>query len=160
VAPDPTSATRSPSRFPGSTTRDPSARKLYERQALDEYRALVERLKAERREYLATFPGLREEIVKAVADPTTRTWLPPYVAATRDRVLADPQRRDRSAPSPGEGFEAPSVPRTHRCQPPVLQERADAGAVPDPPGIRGVADEQLGTQPVVATTDWYRRMTW
>jgi phosphoenolpyruvate carboxykinase (ATP) len=43
-------------------------RKLYERQGrMDEYRALVERLKAERREYLATFPGLREEIVKAVA---------------------------------------------------------------------------------------------
>jgi phosphoenolpyruvate carboxykinase (ATP) len=43
-------------------------RKLYERQGrMDEYRALVERLKTERREYLATFPGLHQEIVDAVA---------------------------------------------------------------------------------------------
>jgi phosphoenolpyruvate carboxykinase (ATP) len=43
-------------------------RKLYERQGrMDEYRALVEQLKTERRAYLATFPGLREEIVNAVA---------------------------------------------------------------------------------------------
>jgi hypothetical protein len=34
---------------------------------MDEYRALVEKLKAERRAYLATFPGLRQEIVNAVA---------------------------------------------------------------------------------------------
>jgi hypothetical protein len=34
---------------------------------MDEYRALVDRLKAERRTYLATFPGLREEIVSAIA---------------------------------------------------------------------------------------------
>jgi phosphoenolpyruvate carboxykinase (ATP) len=43
-------------------------RRLYERQGrMDEYRALVEKLKAERRAYLATFPGLRQEIVNAVA---------------------------------------------------------------------------------------------
>jgi len=43
-------------------------RKLYERQGrMDEYRALVEKLKTDRREYLATFPGLRPEIVNAVA---------------------------------------------------------------------------------------------
>ena len=43
-------------------------RKLYERQGrTDEYRALVERLKKDRREYLATFPGLRPEIVNAVS---------------------------------------------------------------------------------------------
>ena len=34
---------------------------------MDEYRKLVEQLKAERREYLAGFPGLRKEIVNAVA---------------------------------------------------------------------------------------------
>jgi phosphoenolpyruvate carboxykinase (ATP) len=43
-------------------------RKLYERQGrIDEYRALVEQLKKDRREYLASFPGLRPEIVNAVA---------------------------------------------------------------------------------------------
>ena len=43
-------------------------RKLYERQGRsDEYRALVEKLKKDRREYLATFPGLRPEIVNAVS---------------------------------------------------------------------------------------------
>jgi phosphoenolpyruvate carboxykinase (ATP) len=43
-------------------------RKLYERQGrMDEYRALVDRLKSERRAYLATFPGLRAEIVSAIA---------------------------------------------------------------------------------------------
>ena len=43
-------------------------RKLYERQGRsDEYRALVAQLKADRREYLAKFPGLRPEIVSAVA---------------------------------------------------------------------------------------------
>jgi hypothetical protein len=34
---------------------------------MDEYRALVEQLKNERRAYLATFPGLRPEIVNAIA---------------------------------------------------------------------------------------------
>jgi phosphoenolpyruvate carboxykinase (ATP) len=43
-------------------------RKLYERQGrVEEYRALVGKLKADRRTYLATFPGLRQEIVDAVA---------------------------------------------------------------------------------------------
>jgi phosphoenolpyruvate carboxykinase (ATP) len=43
-------------------------RKLYERQGrVEEYRGLVEKLKAERRAYLATFPGLHQEIVNAVA---------------------------------------------------------------------------------------------
>jgi len=43
-------------------------RRLYERQGrVDEYRALVAKLKADRRAYLATFPGLRQEIVDAVA---------------------------------------------------------------------------------------------
>jgi len=43
-------------------------RKLYQRQARgDEYRAIVERLKAERRAYLERFPGLRSEIIAAVA---------------------------------------------------------------------------------------------
>ena len=42
-------------------------RRLYERQGrLDEYDAHVERLKRERREYLSKFPGLAEEIIKAV----------------------------------------------------------------------------------------------
>ena len=34
--------------------------------AAEEYRGLVERFRAERREYLAKFPGLGEEIVRAV----------------------------------------------------------------------------------------------
>src|SRR5215216_6428190 len=43
-------------------------RRLYERQGRsDEYRRQVERLKAERAEYLAEFPGLDEAIVKAVS---------------------------------------------------------------------------------------------
>jgi phosphoenolpyruvate carboxykinase (ATP) len=43
-------------------------RKLYERQGrIDEYRALVEKLKNDRREYLASFPGVRPEIVNAVS---------------------------------------------------------------------------------------------
>src|SRR5215216_5480658 len=43
-------------------------RRLYERQGRDdEYRRHVERLKAERAEYLAEFPGLDEAIVKAVS---------------------------------------------------------------------------------------------
>jgi phosphoenolpyruvate carboxykinase (ATP) len=43
-------------------------RKLYERQGrTDEYRSLVEKLKKDRRDYLATFPGLRAEIVNAVS---------------------------------------------------------------------------------------------
>lgn len=42
-------------------------RRLYQRTGREpEYAAIVERLKAERREYLAGFPGLAEEIVKAV----------------------------------------------------------------------------------------------
>jgi phosphoenolpyruvate carboxykinase (ATP) len=42
-------------------------RRLYERQhRTDEYRGQVERLKADRAEYLAGFPGLDEAIVKAV----------------------------------------------------------------------------------------------
>jgi phosphoenolpyruvate carboxykinase (ATP) len=42
-------------------------RKLYERTGrADEYRAHVERLKAERAEFLATFPSLSAEIVAAV----------------------------------------------------------------------------------------------
>jgi phosphoenolpyruvate carboxykinase (ATP) len=43
-------------------------RRLYERTGRgDEYRTIVERLKGERRAYLETFPGLREEIIAAVA---------------------------------------------------------------------------------------------
>jgi phosphoenolpyruvate carboxykinase (ATP) len=42
-------------------------RRLYERQGrLDEYEAMVERMKSERREYLASFSGLDEAIVKSV----------------------------------------------------------------------------------------------
>jgi phosphoenolpyruvate carboxykinase (ATP) len=42
-------------------------RRLYERQGrLDEYRAFVERFKAERQEFLEAFPGLDPEIIKAV----------------------------------------------------------------------------------------------
>lgn len=42
-------------------------RKLYERQGrMDEYRAKVEQLKAERRAYLSKFPGLDEAIVKSI----------------------------------------------------------------------------------------------
>jgi len=42
-------------------------RRLYERQGrVDEYDAHVERLKRERHEYLSKFPGLAEEILKAV----------------------------------------------------------------------------------------------
>ena len=43
-------------------------RRLYERQGrTDEYRRQVQRLKAERADYLAEFPGLDEAIVKAVS---------------------------------------------------------------------------------------------
>ncbi len=43
-------------------------RRLYERQGrMDEYHAIVERLRTERRAYLAKFAGLRPEIVNAVA---------------------------------------------------------------------------------------------
>ncbi|MCW2948543.1 MAG: Phosphoenolpyruvate carboxykinase [Actinoallomurus sp.] len=42
-------------------------RRLYERQGrLDEYEAMVERMRSERREYLASFSGLDEAIVKSV----------------------------------------------------------------------------------------------
>ncbi len=42
-------------------------RRLYERQGrLDEYRAIVEKLQAERRAYLRSFPGLDEGIVEAI----------------------------------------------------------------------------------------------
>jgi phosphoenolpyruvate carboxykinase (ATP) len=42
-------------------------RRLYERQGRgNEYRALVERFKAERTEFLGGFPSLSEEIVAAV----------------------------------------------------------------------------------------------
>jgi len=42
-------------------------RLLYERQGrADEYARLVERFKAERKEYLATFPGLRPEVAAAI----------------------------------------------------------------------------------------------
>lgn len=42
-------------------------RRLYERQGrIDEYTAMVERLKAERRAYLMSFPGLDEAIVKSI----------------------------------------------------------------------------------------------
>jgi phosphoenolpyruvate carboxykinase (ATP) len=42
-------------------------RKLYERQGrLDEYNAMVARIKKERREYLASFTGLDDAIVKAI----------------------------------------------------------------------------------------------
>jgi phosphoenolpyruvate carboxykinase (ATP) len=41
-------------------------RKLYERQGrLDEYNAMVARIKKERREYLASFTGLDDAIVKS-----------------------------------------------------------------------------------------------
>jgi phosphoenolpyruvate carboxykinase (ATP) len=43
-------------------------RRLYERQGrLAEYDAMVARLKRERREFLGSFPGLDEEIVKSIA---------------------------------------------------------------------------------------------
>jgi phosphoenolpyruvate carboxykinase (ATP) len=42
-------------------------RKLYERQGrVDEYEAMVSRMKRERREYLGSFPGLDEVIVKSI----------------------------------------------------------------------------------------------
>lgn len=42
-------------------------RRLYERQGrLDEYDRMVERMKTERRDYLAAFPGLDEAIVKSI----------------------------------------------------------------------------------------------
>ncbi len=42
-------------------------RRLYERQGrMDEYQAMVERLKTERREYLSSFAGLDEAIVKSI----------------------------------------------------------------------------------------------
>jgi phosphoenolpyruvate carboxykinase (ATP) len=42
-------------------------RRLYERQGrMEEYDAMVERLKAERREYLSSFAGLEEAIVKSI----------------------------------------------------------------------------------------------
>jgi phosphoenolpyruvate carboxykinase (ATP) len=42
-------------------------RRLYDRQGrLDEYDAMVARLKRERREYLASFPGLDESLVKSI----------------------------------------------------------------------------------------------
>lgn len=43
-------------------------RRLYERQGRnDEYQAIVERLRRERAEYLAKYPGLDREILEAVA---------------------------------------------------------------------------------------------
>jgi phosphoenolpyruvate carboxykinase (ATP) len=43
-------------------------KRLYERQARgDEYMAIVERLRTERREYLSRYPGLRREIVEAIS---------------------------------------------------------------------------------------------
>ena len=42
-------------------------RRLYERQGrLDEYDAMVSRLKKERRDYLASFAGLDEAITKSI----------------------------------------------------------------------------------------------
>jgi phosphoenolpyruvate carboxykinase (ATP) len=42
-------------------------RRLYERQGrLEEYNAMVTRLKSERREYLASFPGLDDSILKSI----------------------------------------------------------------------------------------------
>ena len=42
-------------------------RRLYERQGRqEEYNAMVERIKKERREYLASFAGLDEAIVKSI----------------------------------------------------------------------------------------------
>jgi phosphoenolpyruvate carboxykinase (ATP) len=42
-------------------------RRLYHRQGrLDEYDAMVARLKRERKEYLASFPGLDESVVKSI----------------------------------------------------------------------------------------------
>jgi phosphoenolpyruvate carboxykinase (ATP) len=42
-------------------------RRLYERQGrMDEYNAMVSRLKSERTEYLASFPGLAEAVVKSI----------------------------------------------------------------------------------------------
>ena len=42
-------------------------RRLYERQGrMDEYNAMVDRMKRERREYLASFPGLDEAIIKSI----------------------------------------------------------------------------------------------
>jgi len=45
----------------------PRTRRLYERQGrVDEYTAMVARLKRERREYLSSFAGLDEAIVKSI----------------------------------------------------------------------------------------------
>jgi phosphoenolpyruvate carboxykinase (ATP) len=42
-------------------------RRLYERQGrMDEYNAMVSRLKSERKDYLASFPGLDEAVVKSI----------------------------------------------------------------------------------------------
>jgi phosphoenolpyruvate carboxykinase (ATP) len=42
-------------------------RRLYERQGrMDEYNAMVSRLKSERKEYLASFPGLDDAVVKSI----------------------------------------------------------------------------------------------
>ena len=42
-------------------------RELYQRQGrMDEYKALVSRMKEERRAYLAKWPGLRPEILRAI----------------------------------------------------------------------------------------------
>jgi len=42
-------------------------RRLYQRQGrMDEYTAMVARLKRERREYLSSFAGLDEAIVKSI----------------------------------------------------------------------------------------------
>ena len=42
-------------------------RRLYERQGrMDEYNAMVSRLKRERREYLASFAGLDDAVVKSI----------------------------------------------------------------------------------------------
>jgi phosphoenolpyruvate carboxykinase (ATP) len=42
-------------------------RRLYERQdRMDEYNDMVSRLKRERKDYLASFPGLDEAVVKSI----------------------------------------------------------------------------------------------
>ena len=52
-------------RFPDPEILQP--RRLYERQGrMDEYNAIVSQLKTERREFLASFPGLDESIVNSI----------------------------------------------------------------------------------------------
>jgi len=124
----PTSATRSPSRFPGSTTRKilQPASCTSARAAWTSIRALVERLQGRAARVSRHIPGLREEIrARPSPDPTTRDLVTaPMWRRHATGCSPDPQSVvDRSAPISGaEGFEGRRACRaTHRCQPPVLQ---------------------------------------